>query len=211
MPIVSYTIAASGDEGYEEVVVSPGTWGTLVLAGFNTPPDTTYHAGWWWDTAVPALATINSALLKIRARDTLTGTLANIHLAFFGYDADNASVWVTLSNVPSNMPLTTAKLDYDPAVWVVDDYYTFELASVVQEIVSRPGFGGNLAIALMNDGTTGVNNLSFYRFGDGDSESGKITIDYTEGGLPWLPRQTNLQGSPGALWLPGGMTPPSKV
>jgi len=184
MPSAAFTIAALNDEGFEEVIQgnSGGAWGTLVLAGSGSGPATDYHAGWRWVTTVPQGATINSATLKLRARDALTGALANIHLAFFGNDVDSAGDWTSTTLVPTTMPPTTAKVDYDPVAWVPDDYYNFDITSVVQEIVSRGGFSGTLAVALMNDGTTGDNSLSFYRFGDGDTESGKITIDYTAGG-----------------------------
>lgn len=183
MPTVSFVIAVSNDEGYEEAPegTTGGPWGTLVAAGHQTGPNTDYHSGWRWATTIPQGASINSATLKIRARDALTGTITNVHGVVKGGNVDAAAAWVSTTVVPTTIAKTTAQTAYDPTSWTVDAYYNIDVTAILQEIVNRAGFGGTLAIVLMNNGTTGDNLVSFYRFTDGDTESGKLTVDYTVG------------------------------
>lgn len=195
MPIVSYTIIDVNDAGFEESSdgVTPGAWvASPELFGRDISGSPGYYqVGLRWQAInVPQGATINSAILKLRARAPNVGNITDIHGKFVGNKTANAAQWVNTSVMPLNIAQTTAKIDYDPTVWVTDDYYNIDVTTIVQEIISQGGWAAlnSLAIALISDGTAGtVTTIQFWRFADGDTESNKLTIDYSSGGGGQLP------------------------
>jgi hypothetical protein len=182
------TLADTNDDGYEEVATgfTDGVWSAFAeFIGSNTPPDTEYHSGWRWvNVTIAQGSTITSAILRLRARNAITGTIGNVHGEWRGHKVANCPVWQQSVLVPTTITPTTAAVQYDPAVWVVDDYYDFDLTTIVQELVNQGAFasGNAIGIALRNDGSTGANNVRFYEYNDGDTTNGRLTIDYTAGG-----------------------------
>jgi hypothetical protein len=177
------TISETGDLGFQQ-----GTWSTgIVLIGID---GASYNAGWrWQNVTVPALATITSATLHVRARNAISGgVITDVHGKFRGYKGD-APQWQTAVFVPDPTVTpggsgTTAGTDWDPTVWVVNDYYDIDLTAVVQEIVNGTWTSGfDLAIAGLDDGTAAGVVARFYQFDDGDTNANTITIVYEVGTL----------------------------
>jgi hypothetical protein len=119
---------------------------------------------------VPRGATITDAWVQFRADEVKTGP---VNLMIQGHATDNAEVFVRQSNNVSGRPGTVAAVGWVPVPWGVVgeaglDQQTPNLASIVQELVLRPGWSSGNAIALIVTG------------------SGTRTAESFEGGYPPL-------------------------
>jgi hypothetical protein len=174
------TISVNEDNGNQEA----GAWAAgVVVMGVDSSND--INAGLrWQNVTVPAAATITSATLHIRARNSVVGTITDVHVKVFGHLGD-APQWADGVFEPetTGISLTTANTDWDPSAWVVDSYYDIDFTAVMQEIVNGTWASGNdLALALNNDGSTApTNRVRAYAQGDGDTNANTITIVYETG------------------------------
>ncbi|MCZ6519544.1 MAG: hypothetical protein O6853_07090 [Actinobacteria bacterium] len=104
---------------------------------------------------VPLGATITDAWVQFRADEVKTGP---VNLMIQGHATDNAGVFVRQSFNVSGRPGTVAAVGWVPVPWDVVgeadlDQQTPNLASIVQELVLRPGWSSGNAIALIVTGT----------------------------------------------------------
>jgi hypothetical protein len=105
---------------------------------------------------VPRGATVSNAWLEFKAKDSATGTVA---LTVKGEAADNPATYAAALNNITNRAVTTASVPWSAGAWTAGSLYrTPDLASVVQEIVNRPGWVGGNALALQVSGLTGTRN-----------------------------------------------------
>lgn len=170
-------IAADNDNGYQEA----GFWTPAFLFVGNNG-GSPMNAGFrWTNVTVPSGATINSASINFVARNAVTGTITNVHGTFKGMAYDNVNQWAEGGIEPTGTQ-TTASTDFDPTVWVVDDTddHTYDVTSIVAEIVGRAGWtsGNALAITLLDDSTAATNYARMYAYGDG-LHIPTLTINYT--------------------------------
>lgn len=182
MAVINVSITDGADDGFDE---GNSFSNTAELAGHTTPPDADFQPIWrWLNLAIPVGAAINSANLKLRARNALIGTITNIHMVFKGHLGNAPALQNGVFSATAGFSPTTAQTLYNPSVWVVDDYYNFNITGIIAEMVAHASWALNneAAIALLNNGTTGENHLRFYDFADGDAEAHKITIDFSTGG-----------------------------
>lgn len=98
---------------------------------------------------IPQGATITTAYIQFRTDETKQA--GTISFDIEGVDVDNASTWSGNSAV-SNATKTSAKVDWTPVDWNVvgaqgANERTNSLVSIVQEIVSRPGWNNGNAMA----------------------------------------------------------------
>ena len=135
---------------------------------------------------VPQGATINSAIITIRAYDDATNSpLTKI----YAVDEDNQQPFTQVSDF-SAPNLTTASVDWDPSeAWSFEvAYNTPDISSVIEEVVGRPGWAAknSITIIILNDGGTGNNDRLMMSnvHGDGQSVAEKLIIDYTESAPP---------------------------
>jgi Bacterial Ig domain len=116
---------------------------------------------------VPAGATILSAYVQFRADEK--GSVAT-SLTVGGEASDNAPPFTTARFNVSSRPDTTASVPWAPPAWSLGQagsaQRTPDLSAVVQEIVSRPGWGSGNALVLVITG------------------SGKRVAEPFEGGFP---------------------------
>jgi uncharacterized protein YoaH (UPF0181 family) len=127
---------------------------------------------------VPRGATITDAWVQFRADEVKTGP---VNLMIRGHATDNAGVFVRQSYNVSGRSRTVAAVGWVPVPWGVVgeaglDQQTPNLASIVQELVLRPGWSSGNAIALIVTGT-GTRTAESYEGG----YPPLLHIEYTTG------------------------------
>ncbi len=130
---------------------------------------------------IPQGATITNAYVQFTTDETNSGTT---NLTIRAHDSDNASAFTTSSNNVSNRSKTSASVAWSPSAWssvgqAGSNQRTPELKNVIQEVVSRSGFGTNSHIVLIITGT-GERTAEAY---DGTSSSAPLLhVEYSVGG-----------------------------
>ncbi|HEU4419826.1 MAG TPA: hypothetical protein VFT55_12890, partial [Planctomycetota bacterium] len=104
---------------------------------------------------IPAGSTITSAYVQFTTDDA-TSTPTQLTIA--GQASDNAPMFAGMAGNISSRPRTTATVAWAPAAWTIDleagpNQRTPNLASIVQEIVNRPGWSPGNAIVFVITGT----------------------------------------------------------
>jgi hypothetical protein len=104
---------------------------------------------------VPHNATIVNAWVQFKVDEVGSSATS---LTFHGQAADNAAAFTTSSNNVSSRPKTAASVGWAPAAWTTvgqagPAQQTPNLATIIQEIVNRPGWVSGNALALIVTGT----------------------------------------------------------
>ncbi len=105
---------------------------------------------------IPQGATITNAYIQFQADETHSGDTT---LMIEGQATDNASMFTRANGNISSRDRTNSVIDWEPAPWVMigeagADQQTPNIASVIQEIVNRPGWliGNSLAVIITGNG-----------------------------------------------------------
>ncbi|HEY0552508.1 MAG TPA: hypothetical protein VGF13_23105, partial [Verrucomicrobiae bacterium] len=128
------------------------------------------------DISVPRGAVITSATIQFTADEGQSETTA---LSIFVQASDDAPTFNTTANNLGSRPLTSLNVPWQPAAWNAGEsnaaQRTPNLAALVQEITSRPGWSAGNAIAFVISGTG-------HRTADSADKSGgfspRLTINY---------------------------------
>lgn len=203
-------ISDGADNGTEE-----GTTWTAGAVLFGHDVAAVEKAGFRWrNVTIPQGATINSATIKLTARN-LQGTATSVHGTWTGHSSDDAALLADAGLKPSTVTPTSATVAFDPAAWVTDTEYSFTVTSIVAEIIARAGWtsGSDMVIVILDNSTTNSNYVRPYAFNDGEKFP-SLTIDYTVGGTVtmdmWQPKLQTLP-RPRTAVVGSGFTPPNKV
>ena len=133
--------------------------------------------------AVPAGASIIGAYLQFKV-DEVTSDACNLTIR--GQSTDNAPTFSTVNGNVSSRPLTLAAVAWVPMAWLnVGEADAFQrspdLATVVQEVVNRPGWASGNALALVITGT----GKRTAEARDGDSAGApRLVVEYSLGPVP---------------------------
>lgn len=184
MPIFNESIPSSDDNGWYLQGGGADVWtaGTVVFGNDSGGIGANVAAGFrWTNVTVPASATINSAILRVQARNAVVGTITNIHGKVRGHKGDAPAYAEGTFEPNLNFTPTTAGTDWDPTAWVIDDFYDIDVTAVLQEIVNATWASGNdLALVIFDDGSVDGNSVRMWQFTDGDGAD--ISIDYSSPG-----------------------------
>jgi len=144
----------------------------------------------WTNVIVPNAATIINATIQFHVDSTDPDE--KLVVRFKGHDIDNAPIFTNTDFDISSRTNTTAFVDWDVPDWVsVSDegpaQLTPNLATIVQEIVDRPGWlSGNAMVIKTTDwpNATGTNiGMRHAESRDGESGSApELRIDFSTGG-----------------------------
>jgi hypothetical protein len=132
-------------------------------------------------TAIPVGATIVNAYIQFQTDETQSVATS---LTIQGEDADNAGSFLRLTGNISSRPRTAAAVSWSPPAWTTageagPDQRTPNIASVIQEIVNRPGWSSENAMVLIITGT-GERVAESY---DGNSAAAPLLhVEFTPGG-----------------------------
>lgn len=155
-PDITETVTNQADAGRERV--NDHTWADNQMRLGISYGYYRYHTGIRFQTvAVPQGATIASAILTVnvfsRSGGTLTATL-------YGAAEDDTVVWSN-SILPSNRSATAASVSvpYPSGTGAV----SYDVTSIVQEIVNRPGFvsGNDISFFMLSSGGLGDGIVTF--------------------------------------------------
>ncbi len=133
------------------------------------------------DMNIPQGATINSAYIQFTSDAT---DAERCDLLIRGHDVDNSSVFKTRLNDVSLRETTDAKVHWRPAAWFSEGedgelQRTPDISSVVQEIVSRPGYSESSAMSFIISGSGTRTAMSYDKSTSGAAE---LVVEYAIGG-----------------------------
>ncbi len=153
---------------------------------------------------IPRDATILSASVQFQVDEISSESTS---LTIHGHVADNALTFSSSSRNISARPRTAAAVAWSPATWTTvgqaaSDQKTPDLAPVIQEIVSRPGWVGGNSLAIIVTGS-GRRVAEAY---DGDPLGAPLlVVKYEVPGLPIINSFTPTSGPAGTeVTLTGG-------
>jgi uncharacterized protein YjiK len=99
-------------------------------------------------------ATITNAYVQFQADEAQSGAT---NLVIQGQDADNAAIFAKMNGNISSRPRTSAFATWSPPAWTIGAagpaQRTGNIASVIQEIVDRPGWASGNSLVLIITGT----------------------------------------------------------
>jgi hypothetical protein len=179
MATLNAQVAAAGDDAF---VTHPATFtggsNTLWLGDNGAPLYGLF--GRFTLTGIQQGATINTAYLKPTAD---APTAANtVRSNIYADDADDAAAPASYADYAGVTP-TTAVVAWDSiAAFVLNTQYTSpDIASVVQEIVSRPGYvaGNHIVILWDNDASDNLAHRRCYAYEQDPTKALVLAIDYT--------------------------------
>ncbi|HEX6810455.1 MAG TPA: hypothetical protein VF384_02425 [Planctomycetota bacterium] len=128
--------------------------------------------------AIPPGAVITSAYLQFT---TDKNKSIATQLSIAGQASDNAPVFLAVANNISSRPRTTATVGWAPVPWTIvgeagPNQRCPDLASIVQEIVSRPGWvSGNSMVFVI----TGTGTRTAASFNKNPSRAPRLLVTYT--------------------------------
>lgn len=127
--------------------------------------------------AVPRDAWVDYAAIQFAADEAQSTTTS---LTFHGQSSDNAPIFTTASGDLTNRVRTSASVQWSPEAWATigersPRQLTPDLSPIVQEIVSRPGWASNNAMALLVSGT---GHRTADSFDDTSGQPAQLAIHY---------------------------------
>ena len=136
----------------------------------------------WTGLTIPPGATITTAWIQFAAKETWPDVTS---LNFYGQAADAAPQFTTARYNVGSRPRTSAFVNWVPVVWtageVTANERTPDLKSVVQEIVSRPGWAsGNPLVVIIN----GTGHRTAWAWDGNAALAPLLHIEYTTGAPP---------------------------
>lgn len=129
---------------------------------------------------IPSGARITGAELEFTADTTQYGSAS---LSLYGHDVGDAPSIGTSSNYLTNLPRTTARVDWTPTGWSSGgSYQSPDIKTLVQEIVDRSDWCGQQSMAFIVEGT-GERAASAYT-NNNPSDAPILRISYDSESIP---------------------------
>ncbi len=164
------------------------------------------------NVGIPTNATLSSANIQFSGRAGDLLNLNPISLTIKGQAANNADAFTTTASSISSRPETAAAVAWSPANWVDGETganaKTPDLKTVVQEIVSRPGWSSGNAVVFKITGSGGRRAWSY----DGNASAAPLLTVQWKIASPLIATQYVANVAAGAstnvvlLWNTEGMT-----
>ena len=167
---------ATGHDDAEELATSV-TRGSISLEMVVDGTATQVVGLRFQNIAIPQGAVITSAYVQFTAKGVTT---AATQLSIRGHATDNAPSFLTTAGTISNRPSTVATAAWTPAPWTITgeagiDQRTPDLASIVQEITSRPLWVAGNSLVFVITGT-GTRTASAYD--DNPALAAQLVVNY---------------------------------
>ncbi|MDB6033180.1 MAG: hypothetical protein JWM16_3518 [Verrucomicrobiales bacterium] len=129
------------------------------------------------DLSIPPGAIITSAAIQFTADESQSEPTS---LKIYAQAADDAATFTTSANNISSRPLTSLSVPWQPAAWTAGDsnatQRTPNLAGLVQEVVSRPGWAIGNALVFIISGTGHRTGEAFDKVGGSPA---RLIVSYT--------------------------------
>ncbi|MFQ5812824.1 MAG: carboxypeptidase regulatory-like domain-containing protein [Anaerolineae bacterium] len=185
--VVSFQISASSDDALDTYdggnsayshtknamnVGHAGTGGT-----FQGPVHTGFRFA---NVTVPSGSIIVTATLRLKNKTERSDA---VHLKLAAHDADNGPTFAdTAGGRPSGRTPTSAQVDWDiSSAWQAEAWYESpDVASVVQEVVDRPGWeaGQALSIIVRDDGSDSGQRRRVYAYDSDPANAAQLVVSY---------------------------------
>ena len=144
----------------------------------------------WTGLAIPPGATITAAYVQFAAKESQSEAT---DVTFRAEAADAAATFDSTPTSISTRPRTTASTSWVPVAWVAGEaganQRTPDLAAVIQEVVSRPGWASGNALVLI---VTGSGHRCAWSFDGKPSAAPLLHVEYTTGPPPENPPVASL-------------------
>ena len=146
------------------------------------------------NVGIPQGSTILNAYVQFTAQGGGTAPIT-IEVPINGEAVDNAATFINVANNITDRPLTAATVNWIPPTWPTggaagEDQRTPNIASILQEIVNRPGWESDNALVIIL-GITGDRQRNAASFEDNRPEP-FLHIEYTtSGGGNFFPNAVN--------------------
>lgn len=178
---VEVRIAASSDDAEEPT----GGAGDLTSSDLEMTLDgsTNQTVGMRWPgLAIPQGATITGAWIQFTSKQADTQVT---NLTFQAQAADAAATFASTALNLSSRPRTTAAVSWTPAAWTSGaagaEQRTPDLKTIVQEVVSRPGWASGNALAIL---VTGSGRRNGWAYNGNASAAPLLRVEFTTGPPP---------------------------
>ncbi len=157
VPVINFSIQIENDNDDAEERNSDGSISLsssdLEIGEDGTTPQTVGMR--FNDVNIPSSAVIISAYIQFTVDEADSGSM---NLMIKGEDHDDPPAFISNSHNISNRTTTTASVNWSPSPWVNigeagSDQQTSNLASIVQEIIDRPGWSPNNAMVFIITGS----------------------------------------------------------
>jgi hypothetical protein len=178
VPTVTMAIASSADDAEQ----SAGGMVTLNSTDLEIVRDDGTSSGdqiiglRFADLSVPRGAVITTATIQFTADEAQTEVTA---LNIFAQASDDAGLFTTAVNSVGSRPLTSLSVPWQPAAWTTGQsnatQRTPNLAALLQEVTSRPGWSGGNAVVFVLSGT---GHRTADSFDKSDGFPPRLTVNY---------------------------------
>ena len=167
-----------------------GDTSTKSLQMYRAYGGSTTDLNWWGlrfqNIAVPVGATVVSSTITFRANAD-SGT-TDSGMTLWGQTADDPATFTTTDYDVSGRSKTTASATWTVPQWTSgQDYDTPDLAGIIQEIVSRPGWAQNNALVIMGQTTVSQNRSAIsWNSTNGSTLGPLLEVCYTQSTEPMI-------------------------
>jgi hypothetical protein len=173
-PTVNANITVGADDVQSQFLTFPiVSTGSVIYAGAYG--GVIEYGGFRFQSiAVPAGATINSATLTV----DVVGIDGTPNVKIFGNKVSSAAAWSSGNRV-KNITKTTASVTKSD--WSVANNVAINITSIIAEIIAQAGWasGNNLALAILNNGATGNNDVGIAALEHATKTEARLSITYT--------------------------------
>lgn len=179
MPTLNLQVNASNRDGQQ---LASGLFGNITggLLEVGNNSNSVVVAVSFVNVSVPQGATINNAVLNLTGGETWSAS-GTIQATIYGHAADNSGILTTANGNISSRTNTTANVATGSLANVVlNQEYSFNVTTIVQEIADRPGWDSGAMTFLIRD--NGSSEWQNFHAWDGDaSRAAKLQIEYSTG------------------------------
>ncbi len=161
-----------------------------------------WDGGWKFVTTIPQGSTVTAATIALQDNGDNTGSITG---DWYGYDVDSVTNFTTDSHrVSDHHARTTASVAHNYSA-ITGTITSPDLSSILQEIVDRGSFGGDIGLTYRSDTSVGDNWQSWIDYTDNSANAAVLDVTYT-GDIPELEQEgfrwRDDDGSEsGATWL----------
>ncbi len=179
--LTSATISSGDNDAEEEVLSGDVSTGSSDLELIYDSPDDQIVGLRFTNLNIPQGMYIMSAMIQFTS-DGSTQNIDPCRLDIYGEDINNSPDFTNGNgnNNISSRAKTTAKADWSPDQWNADlergvQQRTVNIASVIQEIVNRPGYSSSSAISLLIEGT---GKRKAFSYNGNSAQAATLTVIY---------------------------------
>jgi hypothetical protein len=185
---ITLTVAAAGDDGYQDGSTFTGNNKALWI-GDNGDPASSYAGLRFTGAPLPAGTAVQSAILQLYS---VAADATHLDVKVYGVAAGDGPAF-SADNLPSHEPLTAASISLSkPPGWAARSWCSIDVTSIIREISSREDWEDGHALALIIKGVSGEQGFrrQVKGYADWDTTNvARLVIAFGSAGSPVAARQ----------------------